>query len=439
GLLALALAASVLAACRQAGEATATPGRPEVVAGSQTGTPRPPTPPIFYPGAAPAARHSPTSAARPGPVVAQDQEYFPLLPLGPRPSQTPRPSASPTGTPSPTLTATPTPSRTPLPSPTPTPTIDFRSVRAQLQAQGQDLGFVKIGFHTGVGGNRIGLGEWMARLDAAGVPFFLKGVDDSGPLLEAQELKRASGVPHTLVFRRAGQLFDSPDYSLPPAEAARRHWQLHRQAFPAELDPSLMWLETLNEVDKNRADWLGYFALETARLALADGFNWAAFGWAAGEPEPAHWQTPGMLAFLRLAAANPDRLAIALHEYSLAADNIGHMYPYKVGRFQQLYQLTDQLGLRRPTVLITEWGWEHNRVPGSGEALADIAWAANMYAPYPEVKGAAIWYLGIGWDEIANQVQPLIRPLTELSLGTYYAVPLPPARAPINPEQFRPG
>jgi hypothetical protein len=38
-------------------------------------------------------------------------------------------------------TATPTPEPTATPSPTPTPTIDFRAVRTQLQAEGQELGF----------------------------------------------------------------------------------------------------------------------------------------------------------------------------------------------------------------------------------------------------------------------------------------------------------
>jgi hypothetical protein len=338
----------------------------------------------------------------------------------------------------PTPTLTPTPTETPSPTPTPTPTIDFRAVRAQLQAQGQELGFVKIGFHAGVGGNRTGLGEWMGRLDAAGVPFFVKSVDDSGPLVEAQQYVRAGDTPHVLVYRRSGNEYDTPNYDLPPEESARQHWQLHMEAFPRELDPSLVWLETTNEVDKGRSEWLGRFAQETARLALADGFRWAAFGWSSGEPEVADWQGPEMQAFLRLAAANPDRLAIALHEYSFDVDAIADQYPFKVGRFQQLYQVTDQLGLPRPTVLITEWGWAYQDVPTTERALSDIDWAAAMYAPYPEVKGAAIWYLGGGFGEIAQQAQKLISPVTEYALGNYFSIPLPPEQAPINPEAYRP-
>jgi hypothetical protein len=278
----------------------------------------------------------------------------------------------------------------------------------------------------------------MRNLDAAGVPFFLKSVDDSGPLVDAQELMRESDVPHTLIFRSSGDAYDTPDYSLAPVESARQHWQLHMEAFPAELDRSVVWLETLNEVDKNRSEWLGRFALETARLAEQDGVKWAAFGWSSGEPEVTDWQQPAMLAFLRQAGENPETLAIALHEYSFTRDDIADQYPFKVGRFQHLFQVTDQNGFPRPTVLITEWGWEYQDIADLSKALQDIDWAAGLYAPYPEIKGAAIWYLGSGFGGIANQVQPLIMPLMHKSLGTYFAIPMTPETAPINPEQFRP-
>ena len=342
--------------------------------------------------------------------------------------------------PVPTLpsSATPTAAPTNTPVPTPTPTIDFAAVRQQLQANGQDLSFVKIGFHISGGGNRQGVDSWMRRLDEAGVPFFLKSVDDAGILFEAQQLVQASGVPHTLVYRRSGEGYDVPPYHLPPEQAAELHWQYHRDAFPSELDPSLVWLETINEVDKNQAEWLGQFALKTAELALADGFKWAAFGWASGEPEPEQWQTPAMLEFLRLAANYPDRLAIAIHEYSFLTEDIADQYPYKVGRFQQLYQIVDQHHIPRPTLLITEWGWAYQNVPPVPQAMEHIAWAADLYAPYPQIRGAAIWHLGCCFADIADQTQRLVAPLTEYALGNYFAVPLPPAQALIDVERKRP-
>lgn len=343
-----------------------------------------------------------------------------------------------------TMTPLPTMSPSPSPSPTPTPipTLDFAALRSELRTQGQELATVKIGFHVSIGGNTTGLEEWMRRLDEAGVPFFLKSVDNAQPILFAQELKRASGVPHVLVYRKASggenHNWDVPNYALPADQAAELHWQIHRDAFPPELDPTLVWLETINEIDRTQAEWLGQFALKTAELTLRDGFNWAAFGWASGEPEPEQWQTPAMLQFLRLAGQNPQRLAIAVHEYSYLTEDIADAYPYKVGRFQELFHIADQHAIPRPTVLITEWGWAYDDVPPPEQALAHIAWASRLYAPYPEVKGAAIWYLGPGFGNIAHETQRLIYPLMVYALQNYFTAPLPPARAPIDPNRFAP-
>ena len=394
----------------------------------QTGYPLPasPTAPDAYPLTKPTAEIIFTPA--PFPSVDGSDLFLPLI-TGPEPA-----------------TATPLPSTataTAVPSPTPIPTVDFAAVRTELAAQGLALSPIKIGFHTGIGGNSAGLEEWMRALDAAGVPFFLKSVDNAQPIFVAQEIMKQSGVPHVLVYRKAAQGgsdydWNVPNYSLPANQAAEIHWQMHRDAFPPELDRNLVWLETVNEIDKNQAEWLGQFALKTAELALNEGFRWAAFGWASGEPEPDDWQTPSMLAFLRLAGNNPDKLAIALHEYSYLRDDIGHEYPFKVGRFQTLFQITDQYGIPRPTVLITEWGWTYEEVPTPEQALRDIAWASRLYASYPQVKGAAIWFLGGQFGEIANLAQRLIEPMTSYSLQNYFTAPLPPAQAPIQPEAYQP-
>lgn len=324
----------------------------------------------------------------------------------------------------------------PLPPPTPvvgSPPIDFELVRTELISQGLDLSFNKIGFHTGFDNNTkyntFLYGEWMVELDSAGVPFFLKTVDNAEPVYNAQLLAQASGISHTLVFRTSdgkGPGYDQPNYKLPPDEAAVGHWQYHKDAFPKELDPSLVWIETVNEVDKNRSEWLAQFALKTAQLALAeeDGSRWAAFGWSSGEPEPEHWTSPAMLEFLRLAADNPDRIAIALHEYSYEADDIGRAYPYLVGRLQALFNACDQHGIPRPTVLITEWGWTLNDIPPKSQAMDDIRWASWLYAAYPQVKGAAIWYLGEGsqFPDIDDEVAALIEPMRDYSLSSYFEI-----------------
>ena len=311
------------------------------------------------------------------------------------------------------------------------PTLDFAGIRTQLNDQGQDLAHVKIGFHVAVGGNQNGLGDWMRCLDAAGVPFFLKSADSAGQIWEAVQLKAASGVPHDLVYRKShgeGGNFDVPDYNADPYDEAVNYWNRHRVHFPPELEEykHLIWIETINEVDENRSEWLAEFSYHTALIAMEEGFNWSAFGWSAGEPEREHWEGPWMQKFLELAGEHPDRVSIALHEYSYVKDNLDRLYPNLVGRFQRLFDVCDAAGIPRPTVLITEFGWVYQDIADSvGQAMeVDLPWAAKLYAPHPQVKGAAIWYLGPGFGGIADKAQKLIAPMTEYSLQNYFVIPL---------------
>ena len=406
---------------------------------TQTTVALPPAP-TMIPTETPSTTPSPTpEPSQPSPTETQTRPAYPAAEFTATPAPLATNNSSPNAYPEQVIEA---PTSTSTATATPIPTIDFAAVKADLQANGQGIGYAKIGFHVGLGGNTEGLEDWMRDLDAAGVPFFLKSVDNAEPILFAQELMKASGVAHTLVYRKVsgGNHVSVPNYDIPPELAAQQHWQLHRDAFPPELDPNLVWLETINEVDKNRSEWLAQFALETAKLTLQDGYKWAAFGWSSGEPEPEHWQSPAMLEFLRLAGENPDRLAIALHEYSYLVDDISDIYPYKIGRFQELFRIADANGIARPTVLLTEWGWTYQHVPQPDPALADIAWASALYAPYPQVKGAAIWYLGEGdtFSEIADEAQQLIEPARVYALTNYFVIPLPPEKQPINPDQHQP-
>jgi hypothetical protein len=143
-----------------------------------------------------------------------------------------------------------------------------------------------------------------------------------------------------------------------------------------------------------------------------------------------------MLDFLRYAGQHPDQVAVALHEYSLTVDYIGAGYPFLVGRLQALFDACDRHGIRRPTVLITEWGWEYNNVPDPVAAIEDIAWASWLYAAYPTVKGAAIWYLGSGFGDIDDQTQRLIAPLADYAVSHYYIID--PGLGRVDPGLFRP-
>ena len=317
------------------------------------------------------------------------------------------------------------------------PSLDFSALRAELALAGRELVTTKIGFHVGPGGNQTGLGDWMRCLDAAGVPFALKSADSAGQIFEGATLRAASGVPHLLIYRKSVVTPSDPDqnwnpdvpnYDLTPLQAAELHWRRHRDAFPPELQPfkSSIWVETINEVDKNRAEWLGEFAYHTAQLAMAEGFRWAAFGWSTGEPEPEHWRGPKMRQFLELAAQNPDRVAVAIHEYSLDKNDLARWFPDLVGRFQDLFDAADGFGIARPTVLITEFGWEYQDVPAVSLAMNDhLPWADELYSQHPQILGAAIWYLGPGFGGISNQAQKLIAPLTAYSLDNYFSIEMP--------------
>lgn len=384
-----------------------------------------------------AAATQPTSSTIPAAGASM------LITTTPTPSPTPTATVSPTPTSQaqiylPFLQNPPQPLPPPLPPPTPLsgePPINFADIEISLRAEGLELAYNKIGFHAGDRGRWHGLVDMMTTLDAAGIPFYLKSTDNAEPLYIAQELMRQSGVPHTLVYRRVSGVDNVPNYDASPAGAALYHWEQHKAAFPPELDPQYIWVETINEVDKNRHEWLADFAYATARLTLADGFKWAAFGWSSGEPEPEHWETPSMLRFLRLAGQYPQRLAIALHEYSYTADNIGNIYPYLIGRFQFLFDACDRHTIPRPTTLITEWGWTYDNVPTAAQALEDIAWASWLYAAYPQVKGAAIWYLGDTPGNIEDETAELIQPLTGYSQRHYFAID--PGFGAINTDLFR--
>ncbi len=297
--------------------------------------------------------------------------------------------------------------------------------------------FIKIGFHTAVGGNPTGIGDHLTRLDQANIPFFIKAVDGMTGVYDAQNIMRTSSTPHTAVYRRSvpyagatpGYNPDVPNYNADPKTAALTHWAYHKQGLPPELDKNLVWIETINEVRKEVkwADWLGNFALETAKAMNADGYKFSAFGFSAGTPEPEAWETEGMLDYLRYCATHPDQAAVALHEYSFKVDDIWYLKNYHIGRFEQLFSTCDKHNIKRPNVLITEWGWTYDDVPKTNRAMDDILAVAEYYAQFPEILGAAIWYLGPGFGGIANKTQPLIGPLTDLTLTTEFDITQPPA------------
>lgn len=272
-------------------------------------------------------------------------------------------------------------------------------------------------------------------IDAAGIPFAYK-ITDNAPDNAVIAIARQSPIEHTIIYRRSVGIhgtvgvYDVPDYSLTPYLAAVKHWRLHVGEFPAEVkqNKDLVWVETINEVDKNRAEWLAEFARYTAGLAWEDGYKWLAFGWSGGEPEPEHWRGTNMQEFLRLCADNRHRVGVALHEYSMnkniwngrAAD--GSMW--LVGRYTHLLQACGDLGIGYPRIDITEWGWgrDKNTLPPQSQRKIDYASVMELYANAP-IHSAAIWCLNSGeWGGIDLEIQKDIGWIKDFILTTKYDV-----------------
>ena len=279
-----------------------------------------------------------------------------------------------------------------------------------------------IFFHTGPNGdgaNMTGIGDAMRDLHNAGIPVFLKSADNYGPIYELDRIIDPNGiVNHVMVYRitdKPEYTYDTPRYhDMPddPEGAADLHWRMTKTRVPPEFNKQRVWLELTNEVDRNKCEWLGRFAIRISDLAEAEGYKVLLFGWASGEPEPIGWEEPSMLRFLQTCADKPNQRGVSLHEYSYIVDDILHQFPFKLGRFQYLFATCDKHGINRPTTAITEWGWTLDNVPGESEAMPDVEIGARLYAPYSNILGAAIWYLGPGFAGIGNKAQKLIKPVT---------------------------
>ena len=280
------------------------------------------------------------------------------------------------------------------------------------------IAYNPIGLLTGPGGNPTGIDEYVDRCRAADVPVIIGANDGLAGVIRALE---TPAHPRDCLGYRVvlggGEEFSVPNYDLPAASAAAAHWSKIEEKFPEEvrLNRDRIWILPINEVDKNRADWVGRFSEQLAKIANADGYRVALPAWASGEPEIDDWKEPGFISFLRFVAEDPSMRAVALHEYSYERDDINAIRPWLIGRFEFLFEVCDEYGIPRPPVIISEWGWTYDDLPGVDQAMADIAEIADLYATHPEILGAFLWYLGPGFADIANKAQRLILPIAEFS------------------------
>ena len=297
------------------------------------------------------------------------------------------------------------------------------------------MSYHKIGFLMDQGGNATGIGYYVDRCDEAGVPSVtmcnndIKGIDNALKHIEA-----GSTVPHVMVHRVVKPGMNVPDYNLSPKLAAHNYYNL----IIPHVHPRVkqhrdkVWIQLGNELDKNRSEWVAEWAMESQLLWNALGYKICVINWSTGEPEPEHWRKPMMLDMLRLASVNHDKFAIGLHEYSLDDNSIIAGLPYLVGRFADMFAACEENYIGHPSVLITEFGWEQGSIPPQLGAEADVRHIAeSLYGKYPTLLGAGLWYLGTGWQGIADKVNHLIVPVTQQALN--YTAPIQVDPDPTQP------
>ena len=286
----------------------------------------------------------------------------------------------------------------------------------------------KIGFHVGPTGNQNGLGDWMRRINDAGLPFGLKSTDAYGPLYEAVEVGRERNVKNWLCFRmtgggNSGVTRDTPRYEAAPSEDAPKLCRQVIENLPPEFDKSV-WLEIINEPrakvqgedkmyqDMNACDYLGEWCLAAAKFLNAQGYKFTGPSFNSNEPgftlEDAvqQYSKPGMLKYLRYCAENSAMAALAVHEYCWSFSPL-KTYPERWGRFEAAIAAADLHGIPRTfPIFVTEFGFHATDAPQGPAAYRHLDARNKMLARWPQVKFDAAWTLlewqGSGIDHKVN-------------------------------------
>ena len=306
------------------------------------------------------------------------------------------------------------------------------------------MAYSKIWFHTGAPCHGCsGISEHWKALNDAGIPFGVYSVAGGGLIAEAAQFQHA-----TLIYRDLET--DVAPYHLSARDGANQTWALLMARLPSEVKAlkDRVWIEIGNEQDKTKADWLGWYYVRLAEIALEQGYRICGPGWSTGEPEPQDWETPGWLAYLLMCARHRDKLAVTVHEYSLQAHSLQADSPWLVGRLQFLFAACAKHNIPAPDVFVTELGWTHNDLPASPDAVSDsIEWVAELYARYPTVKAAFLWTLMGGGDKsrLAAELNATMSWLTDYAIHTRFPdveeplPPPPPVPAPLKNTSFEDG
>ncbi|MGD2078715.1 MAG: GH25 family lysozyme, partial [Chloroflexota bacterium] len=296
----------------------------------------------------------------------------------------------------------------------------------------------KIGFHTGPGGIKQGLGAWEQKLNKAGQAFGLKASDEYGPLDEALRIGRENNVENWLGFRftkASGKVSrEVPHYDVDPEIDAPELCQEVIDKLPPEFDKAV-WLEVINEpraqnkgqdtmfAGMNACDYLGEWCLAAAKFLNGKGYKFMGPSFNSGEPgregaelkdAVTQYSQRGMLKFLRYCATHPDQAALSVHEYSWSNwkddQTAADWYPSLWGRFEAAIAAADLNGIPRTfPIFVTEFGFAHREAPSGKNAHAYLDDRNRMTARWPQLKYDAAWSLQQGWEPVDANVNTWLK------------------------------
>ena len=289
--------------------------------------------------------------------------------------------------------------------------------------------------------------ERLKALTAQGKASCAKSVDADGWAHQAAKIAKDSGVPHIVIFRQTkpgGLADDHPDLNIKdPRASAAKMWQAIKQTMPKQLEEvkDVIYIEPINEpgVVKEKPDqthFIGQFCVEIAKMMLADGWNPALAGFNAGTPNQQEIRDH-FVDLLRLFADNWHRCLWTLHEAKHGVP--GHDWkspqslyvPHTINSSQLLFEVCDELGIRRPRTFISESAWSYDNIPGKDQFRAEVMELCNMDAQWPEVVGRVIWntHSGPEWKNLRNKLNGhsawLTQYVTTTTIETELAKPAP--------------
>jgi len=293
---------------------------------------------------------------------------------------------------------------------------------------------IGAGFHASVLCYCDGIGDYIRKMAADSQTLSMKCVDGTSGMMDFQAEIQKGSIGYGVYRCLKG--YDAPMYGANiPAEAAR-YVQKINENWPPELDKDIFYVEMINELNKERSNWIGHFLCELADQMMEQGYKFCGPGWSTGEPEPEHNRTPGMLAWFRKIEEHPDKLAHAVHEYALNNEQgeqiMKDTIPYLMGRCSDVNAACFENGITPPPIFITEFGWNYRDAPtwhtGTPQIMDMMYWYLENV---PNVKMFSLWALDKDpmWTDLGKTINGYMTNLSNNVIKRDWpqpAIPEPP-------------